>query len=215
MITADLLRNGYPPQALPAHAGGNFVALLPCTSQPGTNGSAGGTDAGWVGFGHHRLHLAASISWCAVTRASQPLLWSCRELDVPELESLLSKIAQRIRLGLTAFRAVRIFCSPLASAACSACGAWRPHELGCVCLLPVAQKCDVCRTPRYPLPRHWRQPTPSKQRYHSSCAHQARPSIVLPLTHRLAAGHRAARHSDGATHAGYVNLVAVCAHGVA
>ena len=52
MITADLLRNGYPPQALPAHAGGNFVALLPCTSQPGTNGSAGGTDAGWVGFCH-------------------------------------------------------------------------------------------------------------------------------------------------------------------
>ena len=67
--------------------------------------------------------MEASISWCAVTGASQPLLWSCRELDVPELESLLSKIAQRIRLGLTAFRAVRIFCSPLASAPSSACGA--------------------------------------------------------------------------------------------
>ena len=52
LITADLLRNGYPPEALPAHAGGNFVALLPCTSQPGTNGSADGTDAGWVCYGH-------------------------------------------------------------------------------------------------------------------------------------------------------------------
>ena len=47
MITADLLRNGYPQEALPAHAGGNFVALLPCTSQPGTNTSADGIHAGW------------------------------------------------------------------------------------------------------------------------------------------------------------------------
>lgn len=175
MITADLLRNGYPPEALPAHAGGNFVALLPCTSQPGTNGSADGTDAGWVCLGHRRLCFAASISWSAVTRDLSPRFGSCRELDASKLESLLSKIAQQIRLGLTTFRAVRFFCSLSASD-----NGWRSHELGCVCLLFVAQKCDVCRTPLCPFPRHWQQQTRFKQRYNISCAHQARPCNMSP-----------------------------------
>ena len=73
---------------------------------------------GGVCFGLHRLHFAASISRCAVTRDLNPGCGFCRELDVSELESLLSKIAQRIRLGLTTFRAVRVFCSPLAPAMC-------------------------------------------------------------------------------------------------